>query len=492
MDKTNLTFEQQGLAVDWVSFTFSSCSREQERKLISSFYALGFNLYRLDRLTNNCSAEGLPKLSKLKSPILVDNNNSFQILIVGYFEKTSLVFPGLSGQAFYNLAKNRQVDWALLNPATLSRFDINYCRICNSQEIDLLPNFFASSYKKLRSSGKNNSASLTPKGDIFTVGCRRSQNFSRIYLKGTTLKFENEMKGNFLKKYQSLFLSNAFVQFEHDMCSHYLLRFGKRLCLDYCFTDWLVNSLRPGQEYTFKNSIKSDYLLVTSTESIHLDKNFILFLMLLQFAGRSKFDTGLLGSTRYRNVKFSLQNFSKYVNPKIRPTNYYQVKKLLLFLTSVQSNLFVSYFAHNEFGRLATIPKITIKKSKSSDWFVSIWLLDDLCNHCYPFILPNLFNLKLKNYQFSARLWFVQIFSSVHVEKVFIIENFFNSHNSALSNGQKMLVRQELVELVKLFHRSKLIEPRYKILVEGSPLSVSRLTRHNIVNGFVIYENFVL
>jgi len=82
--------------------------------------------------------------------------------------------------------------------------------------------------------------------------------------------------------------------------------------------------------------------------------------------------------------------------------------------------------------------------------------------------------------------------SSVHVEKVFIIENFFNSHRSALSNGQKMLVRQELVELVNLFHRSKLIEPRYKILVEGSPLSVSRLTRHNIVNGFVIYENFVL
>ena len=66
MDKTTLTFEQQGLAVDWVSFTFSSCSREQERKLISSFYALGFNLYRLDSLTNNCSAEGLPKLSKLK------------------------------------------------------------------------------------------------------------------------------------------------------------------------------------------------------------------------------------------------------------------------------------------------------------------------------------------------------------------------------------------------------------------------------------------
>lgn len=53
-------------------FTFSSFSRQQEQKLINSFYALGFSSYRLDRLTNNCSAR---VLQKLKSPILVDNNH---------------------------------------------------------------------------------------------------------------------------------------------------------------------------------------------------------------------------------------------------------------------------------------------------------------------------------------------------------------------------------------------------------------------------------
>lgn len=182
------------MAVYWVPFTFSSFFNEQEQKLISSFYALGFSSYRLDKLTNNSSA-GV--LTKLKNPILVDNNHSFQILLVGYFEKTSLVFPGLSGQAFYDLEKIRQIDWALLNSATLSRFDINHCRICSSQEIALLPKFFAPSYNKLRSGGKHNSVSLTPKGDITTVGCRRSQNYSRIYLEGNVLKFENDMKGNF-------------------------------------------------------------------------------------------------------------------------------------------------------------------------------------------------------------------------------------------------------------------------------------------------------
>ena len=158
----------------------------------------------------------------------------------------------------------------------------------------------------------------------------------------------------------------------------------------------------------------------------------------------------------------------------------------------MQSNSFVSYFAYNEFGRLATIQKITVKKSKSTGWFVSIWVLDDLCNHCYRFILPNLFNTNLQNYQFSIRLWFIQIFSSMGVEKVFLLKDFFNSHRPVLSNGQKTLVKQELIELIKLFHRSKLIEPRYKILVEGTSSSVLKLTPRNIANGFVIYENFVL
>ena len=115
------------------------------------------------------------------------------------------------------------------------------------------------------------------------------------------------------------------------MSSHYPLRFGKRLCLGYCFTDWLVNSLRPSRKYTFKSCIKSDYLLVTSGNSIHLDKNFILFLLLLQFTAHSEFNIDFLGSTHYGNVNFNLQSFLSYANPKIRSTNYYQMKNCFYF-----------------------------------------------------------------------------------------------------------------------------------------------------------------
>ena len=84
---------------------------------------------------------------------------------------------------------------------------------------------------KLHSLSRNNSVHLKPEGNIFTIVCRRSQNYSRIYLEGN------------LKKYQYLLFSNIIVQFEIKMSSNYLLRFSKGLCLNYCFTDWLVNNL---------------------------------------------------------------------------------------------------------------------------------------------------------------------------------------------------------------------------------------------------------
>jgi hypothetical protein len=73
----------------------------------------------------------------------------------------------------------------------------------------------------------------------------------------------------------------------------------------------------------------------------------------------------------------------------------FQLKKLLSFLSSVQSNFFTIYFASDEFNRLATVPKIVAKKSKAG-WFVDVWLLNNLCTHCYPFVLPNLFSSSLK------------------------------------------------------------------------------------------------
>lgn len=205
--------------------------------------------------------------------------------------------------------------------------------------------------------------------------------------------------------------------------------------------------------------------------------------MLLQFTTHSKFDVKFLRATRYRFINFKLQDFLRYVHPISDSTNYYQVKKIL---NSVQSDVFIAYFAHDEFSRLATIPKIVIKKSKDGNWVVNIWLLEKLFYYQYPFVLPNFSNLALKNHEFPARLWFLKVFSSVNIDKIFLVDAFLNSYPSVLSNRQKTLIK-----LVGFLRRLNLIEPRCRLLVGYSNLSASKLTPSNIHKGFIIYENFI-
>ena len=110
------------------------------------------------------------------------------------------------------------------------------------------------------------------------------------------------------------------------MSLHFLLRFGRRLCLEYYFTDWLVASLRYGKKTTVKDYIRSDYLVASGTNSFDENKAFVLLLMLLQFTSQLDYKIDLLGSTSYRRITFSLQTFSKYVEPACKPTNHYRLK----------------------------------------------------------------------------------------------------------------------------------------------------------------------
>jgi hypothetical protein len=53
------------------------------------------------------------------------------------------------------------------------------------------------------------------------------------------------MKGQLLRKYHSLLISNCLEELENLMCEGFLRHFGKLLPLEESFTDWLVVKLRP-------------------------------------------------------------------------------------------------------------------------------------------------------------------------------------------------------------------------------------------------------
>lgn len=79
-------------------------------------------------------------------------------------------------------------------------------------------------------------------------------------------------------------------------------------------------------------------------------------------------------------------------------------------------------------------------------------------------------------------------FTSVILEKEFLIPEFFQSYGSALSNQNKTKIKKEFIQMVGLFRKLKLIEDTYEVISDNSYFLVDKLTTDNISEGFRIPE----
>ena len=71
-------------------------------------------------------------------------------------------------------------------------------------------------------------------------------------------------------------------------------------------------------------------------------------------------------------------------------------------------------------------------------------MVNELFYYSYPFYFPNFFNTKLTKDQFEIRFKFIQVFSSINIEKVFWVQEFISSK---VSNQRKTTIKNYLIEL---------------------------------------------
>lgn len=149
----------------------------------------------------------------------------------------------------------------------------------------------------------------------------------------------------------------------------------------------------------------------------------------------------------------------------------------------------ITSFSDARFQSLVTLPQVQFEKSSGNNFMLGkVWLIEELFHYKYPFYLPNFFQQKLSKHELLVRVKFLQIFSSVNIEKEIFIQEFFKSYPSALNNQQKTKIKRSFIELVKHLEQHDLIEPKYKILSNGHYYFTKEFNTHDISEGFVIYE----
>ena len=483
MNRNKLTFKDENLTVDWIGFKFQNLDNFAQTKLAEYLFKIGFNSYQESG-----------KLAKpIKEFILVSSKNKFQVLFVHeapYWKGTSVYFSGASATFFYSLVKQTSINWEFFSSAILGRFDLNYVRKNKTDDKISVRQFLENCQTKLMQTNKNISLEKNLKGLILKIGTRRSNNYSRIYQGKNFLKFEHEMKGKFIKTYHTLLIQNHFEEFEHKLSIHFLTYFGKVLPLQYSYTDWLVIKLRPLRKQTFSlTGLKIDYLRSGSFQNNTDSYKFCTLLQFLVYAQTLNYKIDSLGTTSYRLVQFRVQDFLKYTKLS---SNYYQLKKLIEFFDELQTNSLIKFFSNQKYRSLVTIPEVNLQKGKQNSWTVEVWIADELFYYAHPFLLPDLFQVKLTKLQLEVQVHVIRTFSSFDTQKIFYVEEFLQAYPSTLNNQQITSVKRYFIQLMEIFEEHELIESSYQVILDDKLYHVDKLLTNNISQGFIVFEKLLI
>ena len=405
-----------------------------------------------------------------------------------YWDGTLLHFSGLNASRFYFLAKQNIIDWKFFDTATLSRFDIYYSRENNKQDKISSADFLENCSKKIKQTSKNVTLDKNRRGLILKIGNRKSNNYSRIYQEKNSLKFEYEMKGRSLEKSYNLLVLNNFEEMELKLTKRFLSYFGKLLPLQNSYVDWLVIQIRPiRKQNNFQLALNSDY--IRSEIDIN-PKNLIQFIQFLNYAQNLDYTIADWDGISYRKVTFIVRDFIIYQNPTISSKNRYQLQKTKEFFRDLLTGAIIDSFQNNCFRTLIAIPRIEYEIcSKQKYLIANVWMVNELFYYNYPFYFPNFFNIKLNKDQFEVRFKFIQVFSSINIEKVFWVREFIPSK---ISNQRKANIKKYFIQVIELLQNYDLIEDNYKYISQGKRYKTSKLDVKNISEGFILYEKLNL
>lgn len=475
MNSNTLSFQSQNLVVDWISFKSQNQNIEINKKKIAQyFYDLGFNSFQLDNSSNNPIFEN----SKNKVEMFFDDSQK-------YWSGTLLSFRGSNAKYFYELVQDGLIDWKIFQNMLLNRFDIYFSEKIINKNSETIRLFFQKCETKLE---KNTfEFSNSPKvGKILRIGSRRSNRYSRIYQKNTFLRFEHEMKGEFIENFHDLLQSHDLFQFEYEITKNFLTYFSKKLPLESNYTQWLVVKLRPFRKNS-SLSLRTDYITSNKLENIKDQKNLVMFLKFLIYIKNLDFQKEFLGTTPYRCVYFKLQHFLEFQNPSTK-YNYYQLNKLKEFIDNLQTNFIIKKFSNTYFQSLVSVPKVNIYKDKG-EWVAKVWIVDELFYYNYPFLFPDVFTSKLKKHEFSVLVEIISKFSSLSISKHFDIRTFIESQ-SKLANHDRRKIKQYFIQYITLLVDSNIIENKFDVKQNGLSYSykLASLTTRNISEGITVYE----
>ena len=478
-----LSLNSKGLKVDFLSFNIQSTNPDQ-------IHAIA------DYLRDNfhCKSTLLDQSSK-KRDVLTQTNKSiysaeFVINCNKHWKGCILRFKGNHAQSFYKDLKLQKFDWSIFDIETtnLGRIDLCYDRKLKVSDKDLTC-FLKNSSRRINN--KNDKRKAKSNNSILRVGKRSSSNFFRIYLKpnGKEIRFEIELKKTVAKNFQHYLFTNQFKRLEELLTTHFYNQAIELFDIEDSYCDWLLTNFRqvktPVEQKVLVNYFSTSYL---NKKPIHDLTEIEFIYRLIQLLNYLKcldesFESTSIGDRSYRTFKFPVNSFLEFIGkPK---NNYYQVKKLVTFLKSLQTiKPILENFSDGGFRCYVGFPYLKVERKKC--WLVELSVCEKLRLYRYPFHLPETFLNYQNNFELKVKFTLLQSFCNISVRKEFPTQQFLEQ--VSISTSKQAKIKNYITKFLNELKDLKIIEPKFEVLTKQNQFKeVSTLTSNLVSRSKLIF-----
>lgn len=178
-----------------------------------------------------------------------------------------------------------------------------------------------------------------------------------------------------------------------------------------------------------------------------------------------------------------MSEFLEFLGKK--KTNYYQMRKVVDFLKSLQRlPPILKDFSTESFRSILIFPYLKVRKEKS--WNVELAIAEKVYFYRYPFYFPQEFLTYDDVYDLRAKIFFLLSFSTTELKKKFPIQEVFDQ--VGISRQKLTKLRKSILVIFKDAQNLKLIEPRFTLLMKTNKIKdVEKLTSNLLVKAKSVF-----
>ena len=451
MKKNELNFKSEGFKLHYLSLNLQF-NNFRRIKILANYLSdtFGCNSVYLDckDSTRNCT---LIKTKKNSWTV------KFRVNSQDYWFGTVLNFPGNQATHLYKMIQERGLGlyWKAFDfeNTSLSRIDVCYDRkFKESDKVELFDSFGKECEKQIEKA-------IFKKG-VIRVGKRDNGNYFRAYRRenGKEIRFELELSKSIVKKFQFYLFSNQL--------------------------DWLrenFRNIRASQQYD--NCLITTYFKNLPLETIEKQEFLYQLLQLVSYIQTLKSSVNWISNENYRVISFQVNEFLEFQGKK--KTNYYQIRKLVDFLKSLQSlPPVLEDFSKDSFQSILIFPYLKVTRKKS--WNVELAISEKVYLYRYPFYFPEEFLTYENAYDLRSKIFFFLSFSTAELKKKFEIQEVLEK--TGLSRQKMTRLRKSIFINFKDAENLQLIDSHYTLLMKTNEIiEVEKLTPNLLVKAKSIF-----